>query len=1042
MAYGQTSSGKTYTMGTASISSEDRGNPTEGIIPRAVAQLFHDARRPPPVYPGYRIPLLKTTFRVSFVELYNEDLIDLLARGEFRPPVTIREDTKGNIYWTGVQEIVVTSVEEVVHLLWFGSQNRQTHSTEMNEKSSRSHAIFSITLRQEKFVPTHPPPPVSPTTAEPSRRGSKLPLNGTTHINGFTTPSGRPATPTTPGTSIPSPYTSGIVAPGSKLRRLSAMPEPPSLITAPSSPDEPEPEGEWVVLNSKFHFVDLAGSERLKRTSAIGDRAKEGISINAGLHALGNVISALGDPGKKASHIPYRDSKLTRLLQDSLGGNALALMIACVSPTELNLGETLNTLKYANRARNIKNSSSLNQELNMDNPEYLRSIIQKLKIEIKMLKDANAAKSAGMGTGETTPIPALDHRSSPPSNRHSIASASMSQGSHHFLNGIQEEDDRYSDISPSARTTIEQCMRANGASLIEPKDRANLPSLTTPFSGDSNFLEFVEPVIEEYEKVITGLESRLAVTQAALNHSELMLEERQTRLEVIEYENKDLLQQKRRASACITDSEILQRQQKELEQQLQTLQNELKEAETRKTRGEQYIQELEVKLTREKEAAEERIQQVLKEREELDRSRATSPVPSNAAKEQELKLLSETIVKLEEELLQLLEEVDAESDALGAIIDARIDARMESDHELEEHESSQAKREELLVEKLESKMALEEELESLKTQYEALLLEITTAKAPHPRTDSAHGDEDHHEDGLIEKLDIAAPAISVPVISVTVESVDVAVQSEDAAVQSEAVAVQLVDVAVQADDVATSDLMKQLESELAAARDTERLLKEDIAVLTEKFEKLQKDYASAMEMEETLCLAVSDLEGQLKTSQDSDSQHQEKLEQSLSRIQDLEERSIKVEQESLKMMEELKSKLAKAQIAADDRVTDDLLELLEKLEQERTKVEALQVQVENHLAELVAEEARAAELEADRDAIRSQWDTEKSRAAELETDRDAIRSQWDAEKSRAAGLEADRDVIRSQWDAEKSKAAELETDRDAIRSQWDAEKSR
>lgn len=109
----------------------------------------------------------------------------------------------------------------------------------------------------------------------------------------------------------------------------------------PSVPEDPEPEGEWVTLTSKFHFVDLAGSERLKRTSAIGDRAKEGISINAGLHALGNVISALGDPSKKASHIPYRDSKLTRLLQDSLGGNALALMIACVSPSELNLSETM-----------------------------------------------------------------------------------------------------------------------------------------------------------------------------------------------------------------------------------------------------------------------------------------------------------------------------------------------------------------------------------------------------------------------------------------------------------------------------------------------------------------------------------------------------------------------------------------------------------------------------------------------------------------------------------------------------------------------------
>lgn len=85
-----------------------------GIIPRAMSQLFHEARRPPPVYPGFRVPALKTTFRVSFVEIYNEDLIDLLVKGEFRPPVSIREDAKGNIYWTGVQEIVVSSVEEVI----------------------------------------------------------------------------------------------------------------------------------------------------------------------------------------------------------------------------------------------------------------------------------------------------------------------------------------------------------------------------------------------------------------------------------------------------------------------------------------------------------------------------------------------------------------------------------------------------------------------------------------------------------------------------------------------------------------------------------------------------------------------------------------------------------------------------------------------------------------------------------------------------------------------------------------------------------------
>ncbi|EKX47715.1 hypothetical protein GUITHDRAFT_157562 [Guillardia theta CCMP2712] len=122
-------------------------------------------------------------------------------------------------------------------------------------------------------------------------------------------------------------------------------------------------EEEYIV--SKFHFVDLAGSERLKKTKAEGERLKEGININSGLLALGNVISALGDEQKRHSvHVPYRDSKLTRMLQDSLGGNSRTLMIACVSPVDSNSEESLNTLKYANRARNIKNTPIINRDPN------------------------------------------------------------------------------------------------------------------------------------------------------------------------------------------------------------------------------------------------------------------------------------------------------------------------------------------------------------------------------------------------------------------------------------------------------------------------------------------------------------------------------------------------------------------------------------------------------------------------------------------------------------------------------------------------------
>ncbi|XP_068458232.1 kinesin-like protein KIF21A isoform X5 [Clinocottus analis] len=143
---------------------------------------------------------------------------------------------------------------------------------------------------------------------------------------------------------------------------------------------------EYETLTAKFHFVDLAGSERLKRTGATGDRAKEGISINCGLLALGNVISALGDRSKRSSHVPYRDSKLTRLLQDSLGGNSQTVMIACISPSDRDFMETLSSLKYANRARNIKNKVMVNQDKASQQISVLRTEIARLQIELMEYK--------------------------------------------------------------------------------------------------------------------------------------------------------------------------------------------------------------------------------------------------------------------------------------------------------------------------------------------------------------------------------------------------------------------------------------------------------------------------------------------------------------------------------------------------------------------------------------------------------------------------------------------------------------------------------
>jgi len=127
-------------------------------------------------------------------------------------------------------------------------------------------------------------------------------------------------------------------------------------------------------MTAKFHFVDLAGSERAKKTGASGATLKEGININKSLLVLGNVISALSD---KTAFVPYRDSKLTRILQDSLGGNSRTSMIACVSPAESNFDETLNTLNYASRARKIQNKPKVNRDPNSALIAELRQLVYK-----------------------------------------------------------------------------------------------------------------------------------------------------------------------------------------------------------------------------------------------------------------------------------------------------------------------------------------------------------------------------------------------------------------------------------------------------------------------------------------------------------------------------------------------------------------------------------------------------------------------------------------------------------------------------------------
>lgn len=514
LAYGQTSSGKSYTMGTAAGDDIDyeplvagrAPDPQMGIIPRAVARIFSAMR-------NNKSSAIQYTAKVSFIEIYNEDLIDLLGDaidGDSRPHVQIREGKNGQIIWSGLRELKVNNVAEVMNHLLQGTSVRRTNETDMNAQSSRSHAIFSITLTQKKWQGSGPPPN---STAPPSSFGA----------GGRSTPAGRSVSSLSRASGIPmagrvaSPSfgrrtPSGI--PGLSGRASSAGLRPASVAgDVGGGDDSASTDGEWITVTSKFHFVDLAGSERLKRTAAQGDRVKEGISINSGLHALGNVISALGDPAKarRATHIPYRDSKLTRLLQDSLGGNAHTLMIACVSPTEYNVSETVNTLQYANRARNIKNKAELNEvEVGWDDIDYLQTLVQRLRKELSLIK--------GLGKGQVD----LDD----PRNKDATRSTQRE---------ILAWQDKYASLSQKHSQ-----LTAEVTQLRTQLDPSNQDGT------EQDFFRAAEPIIVEYEKSIDALEGQLNLTKAALayvediaNEREAQIEQQSSQLEIIATELED-----------------------------------------------------------------------------------------------------------------------------------------------------------------------------------------------------------------------------------------------------------------------------------------------------------------------------------------------------------------------------------------------------------------------------------------------------------------------------------------------------------------------
>lgn len=264
-----------------------------------------------------------------------------------------------------------------------------------------------------------------------------------------------------------------------------------------------------VVLDSKLHFVDLAGSERMKNTGASGDRAKEGISINAGLASLGKVISQLSS--KQGAHVSYRDSRLTRLLQDSLGGNAITYMIACITDAEFHLSETLNTVHYAQRARAIQ-SKPVIQQTTTDSDK--QAIIDRLQAEVMFLRDQVSHERAGQ--------------------RNVLSSDRPGQQEADLQNRLLDMQESYNALSQRHARLVSEMGKDHEGVDAASLNEALGAGASERLARSSSFAEAVEQVVMEYEKTIQSLEGSLSNTRSHLSSSESTLMERESKIAYME----------------------------------------------------------------------------------------------------------------------------------------------------------------------------------------------------------------------------------------------------------------------------------------------------------------------------------------------------------------------------------------------------------------------------------------------------------------------------------------------------------------------------
>jgi len=452
LAYGQTGTGKTFTMEGV------RDNPQlQGIIPNSFAHIF-----------GIVKEAAGTTnflVRVSYLEIYCEDCKDLLGKDQSKK-LQVKESADTGVYVKDLTQVVCKNAGDMDKVMDMGNRNRSVGATKMNAQSSRSHAVFTVTI-------------------ERSDMGA---------------------------------------------------------------------DGKEAIRQGKLNLVDLAGSERQGKTEATGARLKEATKINLSLSALGNVISALVE-AKKGKHVPYRDSKLTRLLMDSLGGNARTVMIANFGPADYNYDETVTTLRYADRAKQIKNKPKINE-----NPKD--AMLREMQEQIAALQSELG------GDGE------MDSSSEEEESEEELGDDGQPTGKKIKKKKAKKGGGKKGGLSVERQKRVEEKIAADKAEFAKmQKDKGKTDEELATVAAE---LKAREGAAAEAKKEREALEKKMAAVQARMIHGgENLLDKFEQQAELLkasEVEVEEVRKEQERLRAEIVHKED---EQVQIEEKFSTVEDEI-----------------------------------------------------------------------------------------------------------------------------------------------------------------------------------------------------------------------------------------------------------------------------------------------------------------------------------------------------------------------------------------------------------------------------------------------------------------------------------